>query len=462
MRFSILAALVGLFVPALTQQSPVGIWLGSLDVSGIRLRIVFHIEKEGDSYIAKLDSPDQGVSGIPVQKTTFVNGTLKLEMPNLMAEFEGKLSEDGSEIAGVFRQAGAELPLRLRKTDKLEEPKRPQHPKPPFPYEAVEVEFENSKDRHKLAGTLTIPEGPGPFPAVVLVSGSGPQDRDETLMGHKPFWVIADHLSRNGIAVLRYDDRGVGKSGGDFASATTEDFTYDAIAAVDFLATRKEIDSSKIGIAGHSEGGIVAPKAATKSSKVAFIVLLAGPGVPGTDILRLQQRLIMKASGETDANIEEQTKLWDKIVARFKTMKEGEDASELKKIIDAHFEGDDEASVAARAQWNSQMDMLITPWFRYFLTFDPREALRKVTVPVLAVNGELDLQVDPKQNLPEIERALREGGNRDVTIKEFAKLNHLFQTASTGLPAEYGQIEETFSPDVLKMITDWILARFGK
>lgn len=462
MRLAILAALVALFVPALTQSSPVGIWLGSLDVSGIRLRIVFHIEKEGDTYTAKLDSPDQGVSGIPVQKTTFANGTLKLEMPNLMAEFEGKMSEDGSEIVGVFRQAGTEIPLRLRKTDKIEEPKRPQHPNPPFPYNAVEVEFENSKDGHKLAGTLTIPEGEGPFPAVVLVSGSGPQDRDETLMGHKPFWVIADHLSRNGVAVLRYDDRGVGKSGGNFAAATTEDFTYDALAAVDFLATREEIDSSKIGIAGHSEGGLIAPKAAIRSTKVAFIVLLAGPGVPGADILRLQQRLIMKASGVSDADIEEQTKLWDKIVERFKTLKEGEDASELKQIVDAHFVGEDEATVSARAQWNTQMDALLTPWFRYFLTFDPRDALRKVTVPVLAVNGELDLQVDPKQNLPEIERALREGGNKDITIKEFAKLNHLFQTASTGLPSEYGQIEETFSTDVLKMITDWILERFGK
>ncbi|MCW5947605.1 MAG: alpha/beta fold hydrolase [Fimbriimonadales bacterium] len=462
MRLAILAALVALFVPALTQSSPVGIWLGSLDVSGIRLRIVFHIEKEGDTYTAKLDSPDQGVSGIPVQKTTFANGTLKLEMPNLMAEFEGKMSEDGSEIVGVFRQAGTEIPLRLRKTDKIEEPKRPQHPNPPFPYNAVEVEFENSKDGHKLAGTLTIPEGEGPFPAVVLVSGSGPQDRDETLMGHKPFWVIADHLSRNGVAVLRYDDRGVGKSGGNFATATTEDFTYDALAAIDFLATREEIDSSKIGIAGHSEGGLIAPKAAIRSTNVAFIVLLAGPGVPGADILRLQQRLIMKASGVSDADIEEQTKLWDKIVERFKTLKEGEDASELKQIVDAHFVGEDEATVSARAQWNTQMDALLTPWFRYFLTFDPRDALRKVTVPVLAVNGELDLQVDPKQNLPEIERALREGGNKDITIKEFAKLNHLFQTASTGLPSEYGQIEETFSTDVLKMITDWILERFGK
>lgn len=462
MRLSILAALVTLFVPALTQPSPVGTWLGSLDVSGIKLRIVFHIQKEGDIYTAKLDSPDQGVSGIPVQRTTFANGTLKLEMPNLMAEFEGKVSEDGTEIAGVFRQAGTEIPLRLRKTDKIEEPKRPQNPKPPFPYNAVEVEFENSKDGHKLAGTLTIPEGEGPFPAVVLVSGSGPQDRDETLMGHKPFWVIADHLSRNGVAVLRYDDRGVGKSGGDFATATTEDFTYDALAAVDFLATRNEVDSSKIGIAGHSEGGLIAPKAAIRSTKVAFIVLLAGPGVPGADILRLQQRLIMKASGVSDAEIEEQSKLWDKIVERFKTLKDGDDSSELKKIVEAHFVGEDEATVSTRAQWNTQLDALLTPWFRYFLTFDPRDALRKVKVPVLAVNGELDLQVDPKQNLPEIERALREGGNKDITLKEFAKLNHLFQTASTGLPSEYGQIEETFSIDVLKAITDWILERFGK
>lgn len=450
---SLLAAL------AFAQSSPEGTWVGTLEIQFLKLRVVFHIARQGDSYTAKLDSPDQGVMGIPVQKTTFSDRTVKLEMPELLAEFEGKLSDDGTEIVGVFRQAGVAMALTLKKTTQVEEPKRPQNPKPPFPYTSEDVEFENKQEGHKLAGTLTIPEGPGRFPAVVLVSGSGPQDRDETLMGHKPFWVIADHLSRRGIAVLRYDDRGFAKSGGVFATATTEDFTRDAIAAVEYLATRKEIDATKIGVMGHSEGALIAPKAATQSSKVAFVVMLAGPGVPGADILRVQQRSIMKAAGVAGSEINLQTELLEKIVAKLTTMKD-DDVSELKKIVDEHFPGDDELSKAARTQWHSQLGSLLTPWFRYFLTYDPREALRKVKVPVLALNGEFDLQVDPKQNLPEIEKALKEGGNEDYTVKELPGLNHLFQTTKTGLPSEYGQIEETFSPSALKIIEEWITKRF--
>lgn len=445
---------------AFSQKTPEGTWLGTLDLQSLKLRVVFHISKEGEAYTAKLDCPDQGVNGIPIRKTTFAGGTLKLELPNLMAEFEGKLSEDGTEIVGEFRQAGTVMPLTLKKTEKIEEPKRPQNPKPPFPYKSEDVQFQNKKEGHTLAGTLTIPEGKGPFPAVVLVSGSGPQDRDETLLGHKPFWVIADHLSRKGIAVLRYDDRGVGKSGGVFATATTEEFAYDAIAAVEFLTTRNEVDTSKTGVMGHSEGGLIAPYAATKSSKVAFVIMLAGPGVPGTDLLRQQQRLIMKASGVGDSDIDAQTKLWDKIVGKLNTMKADDDATELKKIVDENFSGDDDLSKAVRAQWNSQLSGLLTPWFRYFLTYDPRDTLKKVNVPVLAINGELDLQVDPKQNLPEIEKALKQGGNKDFTIKELPGLNHLFQTTKTGSPGEYGQIEETFSPTALKIIEEWIAKRF--
>ncbi len=461
LKLLIVLSAAALFAASIAQPNPAGTWLGTLEIQTIKLRVVFHIAKDGDGYKTTMDSPDQGVTGIAVEQTSFADRKLKLAAPVLTFEFEGTLSEDGQMISGEFRQAGMTFPLELKRTDKVDEPKRPQNPVPPFPYKAEDVEFENKLEGHKLAGTLTTPEGEGPFPAVVLVSGSGPQDRDEFLLGHRPFLIIADHLSRRGIAVLRYDDRGVAKSGGVFANTTSEGFTNDAVAAVDFLMGRDEIDKKKIGIAGHSEGGIIAPIAATRSPNVAFIILLAGTGVPGHDILRLQQRLIAGSAGASQELIDMQTALWDRVIAHMKTAGKDATADQIRGVVNT-FCDEDEAREVLRAEWLAGVDSLLTPWLQSFLFHDPRLALRKVTVPVLALNGSLDLQVDAKQNLPEIEKALREGGNKDVTVKEFAGLNHLFQTAETGSPGEYGLIEETFAPAVLKAISDWILARFAR
>ena len=310
-----------------------------------------------------------------------------------------------------------------------------------------------------LAGTLTLPEGPGPFPGAVLVTGSGPQDRDETLFGHKPFLVLSDHLTRAGIAVLRYDDRGVGRSTGDFSVATSEDFTSDALAAVAFLKARKGVGG--VGIVGHSEGGIVGPLAAVRSDAVAFVVMLAGPGIPGCEIIQLQSELINRAEGAP----EEVIRLNKDTQARLFAIVDGEpDPRAALPLLRSALE----RASAALPQGGStpqaieaQIAQINSPWFRFFLTYDPRPTLEAVTVPVLALNGSLDLQVPAEVNLHEVGAALAKGQNPDATTRLLPGLNHLFQQAETGSPSEYARIPETMNPVALEAVSSWILERLG-
>lgn len=451
----------------LNAQDLSGYWEGPISIAGQKLRIGLNLTKKGDGYTATMDSPDQQAMGIPVQSVAVDGTVFTLDMTALGAKYEGTLSADGKEIVGKFTQGGMTMDLTLRKLDKKPEPKkRPQEPKKPYPYKEEQVKYENKVGKVRLAGTLTIPKGKGPFPAALLITGSGAQNRDEELLGHKPFLVLADHLTRRGIAVLRVDDRGVGGSSGSVMQSTSQDFSGDVLAGIAFLKTRKEVNAKKIGVIGHSEGGIVGPMAAARSKDIAFVVMMAGTGVTGEEILYEQGRLISKAGGASDADLARSRDLQVKSFAAIKKGLSSEDTEKelaaiakdaLTKMSEA-----EKTQVGGEAGMAAQLKALNSPWFRSFLFYDPRLALEKLKCPVLAINGSLDLQVPPKQNLPEIRKALKRGGNRDFTIKEFPGLNHLFQHAKTGSPAEYAMIEETISPEALATISDWILAHSVK
>jgi fermentation-respiration switch protein FrsA (DUF1100 family) len=428
-----------------------GAWRGTLDAGQVKLPIVFHIVNTEDGLTATCDSPDQGLKGIPVTAVTRNGSALKLEMKQLAGVFEGKISADLSTIDGTWTQGANSLALVLtRVKDAAElERRRPQNPVKPYPYREEEVAYSNPSAGFQLGATLTIPPGQGPFPAVVLITGSGQQDRDESLMGHRPFLVLADHLTRKGIVVLRADDRGIGKSGGDFAAATTADFATDTEAGIAYLKTRPEANPHKLGLIGHSEGGVIAPMVAARNSDVAFIVMMAGTGVRGDEILPAQVAAMLEASGQSHEMAEKKGADEREMLALVEHEK---DSAVLQKKLREMTAGQ-----LSDAQLAAQIKQLQSPWLRYFLEYDPAVALRKVQCPVLAINGGKDRQVPPGQNLPAIRQALEAGGNRHFEADELPGLNHLFQTAKTGAPGEYAEIEETMSPVALEKISSWIL-----
>jgi pimeloyl-ACP methyl ester carboxylesterase len=398
--------------------------------------------------------------GLPVQLTRIEGKIVHLEFSNLGATYDGTLEDNGNEIRGTFTQ-GIALPLVFRRVDHVEVLKRPQLPQPPFPYDARQMSYENKSADLRLAGTLTIPHGTGPSPAVILITGSGPQDRDSTIAGHKPFLVIADHLTRRGIAVLRVDDRGVGGSQGNAARASLEDLASDVLAGVAYLKSLPEIDPQRIGLIGHSEGGIVAPLAAAQSKDVAFLVLLAGPGVPGDKLVIEQNQLVLRSLGAQTEVVQWQVSWLREMIAVAKTEKDETAAAakmraaweKAKAMLPEPIRGRDSTANA-----EAQLAMLNSPELRSFLVIDPADALRKIKIPVLALNGERDLQVSPEQNLPPISAALQAAGNMDFEIRELPGLNHMFQKCDLCTVAEYGSLEETFSPSALQVMGDWIVA----
>ena len=442
--------------------TPSEVWEGTLEVNGgIKIRLVFHALKvKGGAIRATMGSPDQGAFGLKVDKAEVSSESLKFTLAKV-GEYEGKLDPAGESATGKWKQGGLSLPLTLKKVAEATQVRRPQMPKGPFPYVSEEVAYDSRAKGVRISGTLTLPEGDGPFPAALLISGSGPQDRDETLLGHKPFLVLADELTRRGVAVLRVDDRGVGASTGDHAQATTADFAEDVLGGVDFLKGHRRVDPKRIGLIGHSEGGLIAPIVAARSDDIAFITLMAGPGLPGDQILSAQLALILKASGADEATIRRSAEAQSRLV---KIVQESEDpkvvAEKLKAAGEEMAKALPEAERKALAESDpngARVAMLATPWFRYFLTFDPRPTLAKVRCPVLAINGEKDLQVPCRENLEAIDRAVRSGGNDRVTTRQMDGLNHLFQPCKTGAPSEYATIEETFSPAALRVIGDWIV-----
>jgi pimeloyl-ACP methyl ester carboxylesterase len=438
--------------PSDAQPSDIdGAWMGKLDTGTQRLRVVFRITNTQDGLTATLDSPDQGMNGLPGTAVTREGSSLKIETNQIDGVFAGKIATDAGLIDGTWTQRGHSYPLALTRVKDESELvlKRPQNPVKPYPYREEEVSYDNKLQNVTLAATLTIPPGKGPFPGVVLITGSGPQDRDESLMGHKPFLVLSDYLTRHGIAVLRADDRGTAKSTGDFKTATTADFATDTEAGITYLKTRPEVDPHKIGLIGHSEGGVIAPMIAARNKDVAFIVMMAGTGVPGDEVIAAQREAIEIANGKSP---EETAKDAAREREMFKLVETEKDETVLEKELKEKMAGD-----VPEAQIGLEIKQVTSPWFRYFLTYDPATALRKVTCPVLVLNGSLDKRVLPSQNLPPIRKALAESSNQHVEIDELPGLNHLFQTAKTGSPSEYAQIEETISPVALEKMSSWIL-----
>ncbi len=450
-------------------------WAGTIDLPGIKLEFTVALQpSSGTISIPMQGAKDMALDGVAAGAESLVF-TIKNPGGNAAADahFDLKLAPDGQTAVGTVKQGGGEFPVKARRLAEGETvagPVRPQEPKPPFPYHAADVTFENAAAHLTLAGTLTWPTTPGPHPAVVMITGSGAQDRDEALMGHRPFLVIADHLARHGIAVLRFDDRGFGKSTGSFMAATSDDFATDALAAVAYLKTRPEINPHSIGLVGHSEGGLIAPICASQSPDVAFVVLLAGTGVPGSEILPLQAKLISMAAGMSLEDADKQNAVMNEV---FKLVNDGaaddvvlariKDAvvTEIKSAPAAAAMSEQDISARADQLAKDQFSQLSSKWFRRFLSLDPRQYLSKVKVPVLALNGSKDLQVPADQNLPEIRTALKAAGNTDVTITELPGLNHLFQHTQTGSPSEYATIEETFAPEALEAMSTWIRQRTG-
>ncbi len=386
------------------DTSIVGSWQGTLVAGGAKLRIVFHVAKtDSGKLVSTLDSPDQGANGIPVSSTTVNVDSVTLTVASIGGSYVGRISGDKSSIEGKWNQNGLSFDLPLNRTTTEVKFNRPQEPKPPFPYKSEEVSFENETTGMKYAGTLTLPDSGGPFPAVILITGSGAHNRNEEVFGHKPFLVIADYLTRRGIAVLRVDDRGIGGSTGKKSAVTSADHAKDVIAEIEFLKSRCDIDPNKIGLIGHSEGGIIAPLVASQSKDVAFIVMLAGPGLAGGDIIKMQTRLIEEADSIPSGKISQDVGQAEKISSIIKAVKDSAAIADqlrsyLKSTVSEWGADFVKGGVDTEKVIDSRINQFDSPWFRYFILYDPRPTLEKVKCPVLAMDGTLDLQVPAKED----------------------------------------------------------------
>ena len=421
--------LIGMLLAAVFSASAqTGTWSGKLDVQGTKLSLVFHLDEENPT----MDSPDQGAKGIPIEVTRTATGSITIKVPSIGATYEGLWLI--KQIAGTFKQMGASMPLTLMPGE--EKLNRPQTPKGPFPYAQEEVSFSNGEA--VLKGTLVLPEGcTRNTPVLIMITGSGLQNRDEVFYEHRPFAVIADAFARAGIATLRYDDRGFGESTGDIINCTTEDLKNDALAGIGLLRERFD----KVGVIGHSEGGTIALMLAAEK-KADFIVSLAGMVVSGKETLLWQNRIALAAAGVPDETVNTYCKA-------------------LQEIYEARLAGAPLPSPGkdnlptTLAQNLSAVSMQIqTPYLKYLLALDVRPLLGDVTCPVLALNGTKDTQVEPESNLGALRNGLSD--NTKNSLEAIEGVNHLFQHCQTGSPNEYRDIEETFAPEVLEKLIQWI------
>jgi pimeloyl-ACP methyl ester carboxylesterase len=433
----------------------VGIWEGRLQYPGVEIRIVFRIEKSPvGTLTAFMLTPDQDDREVLANRVVYQDRGLYIEVATVGGAFNGTVLETDNVIEGIWTQARVTQPVLLARVPEIFKRPRPQDPQPPFPYVEEDVTFENPEADARFGASLTIPEEGRPLPAVVLISGGGAQDRDGTMLRHKPFLVLADHLGRNGIAALRYDDRGVGESTGDRSASTTADYASDAAAAVAYLKSRPEIDPGRIGLIGHSEGGLIAPMVAQADGDIALIVMIAAPGLPGDEYNYQYEESVGRAFGMSEEVIAAKRGMQERMYEVLLSDDSAEVAA--RKIREIMLESDPNTPPS---RMEGAIQRFVSPWFRFALAYDPAVNLSELRCPVLALYGEKDIQVPPERNADAVERALRRGGNRDYGVETVPGLNHIFQTSQTGLPDEYGKIDETFSPLALDLITEWILER---
>ncbi len=449
-----------LAITSARSQDISGHWNGTTKRGDKEITFVFNIKQENATYSTTMDVPTFRIAGIKPSATTFTNGKLIIDGSNVGMNYTGVFNTEAQQFEGIYKEGGIEMVINLKKgTIKIEDSKRPQEPVKPYPYYEEEVIFKNNEANITLAGTLTLPNKNGKFPVVILISGSGPQDRDESFMGHKPFLVLSDYLTRQGIGVLRFDDRGVGESTGNFGKATTEDFSKDVLSAIAYLKTRNDVDIKNIGLIGHSEGGIIAPLAANNSKDVAFMVLLASTGISGTELSVMQSKILREFPVKDEVAYEKNTRKAIAIVISNK----GE--SEIKKELTKHYNdflrpiltslNVPEKNINTFIE--SQLKTSLQPWSRYFLQYNPADEIEKLKIPVLSLNGSKDTQVNAKINQEGIRKALIKGKNKDYKIVELENLNHFFQECETGKMDEYRKIEQTFSPTALNEIKNWVI-----
>lgn len=448
-----------------TDPDFLGSWAGTIGPGVIDVGASVTFEDDDGSLRGTIDIPGQGLIGHPLDIASLEGGEITFVLPGIPGDPTIRARLDGDALVGTAVQSGQSFEVRFERLPAGQLPRgqaRPQEPQPPFPYRQEQVQY--ASGAVTLAGTLTLPEGAGPHPAVVMITGSGPQDRDETLAGHKPFLVIADRLTREGFAVLRSDDRGVGGSGGDLAQATFDDLVGDVLAGIELLAGRSDIDPERIGVFGHSEGGYLGPLAADRSDRVAFVIMMAGPSVPGREVLRLQNRLLFQLAGASEEQIDAQLAYIDLLANAL----ERRDYDEAERLTRARIEEQMLALPEDQRPGAEQIEALIaaqvagvvTPYFREIVVYDPVPVLNRLTVPVLGFYGNLDIQVPAAQNTGRLSGALRVAGNPDYRVEMFDGLNHLMQPARTGAISEYGEIEITIAPQVLELVVDWLRERF--
>ncbi|MDQ1161064.1 pimeloyl-ACP methyl ester carboxylesterase [Chryseobacterium sp. SORGH_AS 447] len=450
MKIKTLFVLVSLlFTYFLQAQTIEGSWKGELEFQGMKLPLILNIKKNGSLYSSTMNSPKQGAKDIPVDKTDFANNELSFEQKMLGATYKGKLTD--GKIEGTFSQNGMQLPLTFTpNTENGSGLNRPQTPKPPFNYDTEDVSFQNPTDKNTLAGTFAQPENfDKNKPILVLITGSGTQNRDEELFGHKPFAVIADDFAKKGIATLRLHDRGAGSSSKGSASDTSYNFATDINTAVGYLVSK---GYKNIGLLGHSEGGMIAPIVAATNKNVKFLVLMAAPGTPVDQLLIQQNEKAGKLMGQSDLQTQQSRKVNSEIYGFIKNYSGNTYEKDLQQFLTKNFAG----QLSEEAIQNIQRQTS-SAWFRYFLKFNPDSYLSKIKIPVLALNGSLDFQVPAKENLEAISQSLKKAGNMNFKTEELPGLNHLFQEAKTGAFSEYADIEQTISPAAMDKMTDWIV-----